>query len=120
MSGEDIMKIMVGDVVTLKSGGPRMTVVSIDDERCACIWFSGEELRKETFPRNALISELQARMGRGISDGGSLTPDRAQLGDKIALAPWYTDEGVGIKPGPASVTDRSYQLTTDGRLVRGS
>ena len=30
--------IKVGDVVVLKSGGPLMTVQSIDSNLCLCIW----------------------------------------------------------------------------------
>ncbi|NMH66931.1 YodC family protein [Shewanella salipaludis] len=33
------MAFKVGDVVVLKSGGPRMTVVEIDELDCFCQWF---------------------------------------------------------------------------------
>lgn len=35
----------IGDVVRLKSGGPKMVVVKIDDDdgRLTCRWFSDEE-----------------------------------------------------------------------------
>jgi uncharacterized protein YodC (DUF2158 family) len=36
------MEFKVGDVVRLKSGGPAMTIASIDREgpvRCYCVWF---------------------------------------------------------------------------------
>lgn len=31
----------VGDVVLLKSGGPKMTIVSIDEQVAETIWFDG-------------------------------------------------------------------------------
>ena len=44
--------IKIGDVVQLKSGGPKMTVVYVDNlegtDRCFCVWIddSGKEQRK--------------------------------------------------------------------------
>jgi uncharacterized protein YodC (DUF2158 family) len=40
-----------GDVVQLNSGGPHMTVISIDDDAAFCVWFNakGESLQRE-FP----------------------------------------------------------------------
>jgi uncharacterized protein YodC (DUF2158 family) len=48
MSEERIFK--VGDVVILKSGGPKMTVLATG-EGVRCVWFvkGGEELEKEDF-----------------------------------------------------------------------
>lgn len=32
----------VGDVVQLKSGGPKMTIMQVyDEEMCQCTWFDG-------------------------------------------------------------------------------
>lgn len=49
MSEERIFK--VGDVVMLKSGGPKMTVLATEGEGVRCVWFvkGGEELEKEDF-----------------------------------------------------------------------
>jgi uncharacterized protein YodC (DUF2158 family) len=39
------MEIKAGDVVWLKSGGPKMTVKSIDSKQlCKCIWFQHGEI----------------------------------------------------------------------------
>ena len=35
------MNFAVGDVVRLKSGGPRMTVLSANGEDVQCVWFEG-------------------------------------------------------------------------------
>ena len=44
-----------GDVVTLKSGGPRMTVtIEVDDERVSCVWANGRELREAVIRKVAL------------------------------------------------------------------
>ncbi|MFD0937221.1 DUF2158 domain-containing protein [Methylobacterium trifolii] len=34
------MKIEVGSIVVLKSGGPTMTVASIEGEKAMCEWFN--------------------------------------------------------------------------------
>ena len=48
-------KFKVGDVVQLKSGGPEMTIEGIGDEGWAdCVWFSGLEAKRESFPLDAL------------------------------------------------------------------
>ena len=33
------MKVQVGDVVRMKSGGPKMTVIQIDEFTAWCRWF---------------------------------------------------------------------------------
>jgi len=39
----------VGQVVRLKSGGPRMTVSAIRGDAIECTWFFGQERKVETF-----------------------------------------------------------------------
>ncbi|WP_081666725.1 YodC family protein [Laribacter hongkongensis] len=47
----------VGDVVRLKSGGPRMTIQRQDREGWLCVWFTSYEADKasyHSFPTEAL------------------------------------------------------------------
>ena len=46
----------VGDEVVLKSGGPVMTVVLVQDEVIRCQWFHGERLEHGEFPAAALTT----------------------------------------------------------------
>lgn len=48
-------KIELGDVVQLKSGGPKMTVEKIDEDgKLTCVWFDKNEQYRETFDMIAL------------------------------------------------------------------
>lgn len=47
-------KWKVGDAVFLISGGPKMTVTSVDDEMAYCTWFDEKEQRHGSFPHAAL------------------------------------------------------------------
>jgi uncharacterized protein YodC (DUF2158 family) len=41
----DKPEIKPGTLVKLKSGGPRMTVNSVDGEECEVVWFVGDDYR---------------------------------------------------------------------------
>ena len=47
----------VGDVVQLKSGGPKMTVKNVyeSDNTYSCQWFTGSKLADGHFPQDSLI-----------------------------------------------------------------
>ncbi len=51
----------VGDIVTLKSTGPTMTVeaVSTDDGNCRCVWFVNNEARRDSFPMGTLVAVVR-------------------------------------------------------------
>jgi uncharacterized protein YodC (DUF2158 family) len=57
---EAIMTFAPGDVVTLKSGGHSMTVVSVGDDDIDCLWIGDDgELFRQSIPAVALsVSEL--------------------------------------------------------------
>jgi uncharacterized protein YodC (DUF2158 family) len=43
-----------GDVVELKSGGPKMTIESIDADGCFCRWFIDKKIECGTFKPETL------------------------------------------------------------------
>ena len=53
-------KFKPGDLVQLKSGGPKMTVEILDKSRdqeaniAICVWFVGSTLKRETFFENVI------------------------------------------------------------------
>ena len=51
------MDFTVGDVVRLKSDGPKMTVIGADEEgRITCKWFTrAGKTKEEAFPAEALM-----------------------------------------------------------------
>lgn len=44
-----------GDVVKLKSDGPKMTVTRVEDNGVWCTWFAGKKNEKSFFPFDALL-----------------------------------------------------------------
>lgn len=50
------MSFKVGDVVMAKSGGPAMTVCSVDTDGVRCKWYSKkeDEFKQRLFPEAAL------------------------------------------------------------------
>jgi uncharacterized protein YodC (DUF2158 family) len=57
--GGNMSEIVAGDVATLKSGGPEMTVTdffkAVDGKiKASCSWFNGQDSKEDTFPLTAL------------------------------------------------------------------
>ena len=70
-------KFEVGDVVRLKSGGPRMTVVGRmwGSDQLLCNWFEGVRSHMGSFPAKALVgapeeSQEETERARSRSSGG--------------------------------------------------
>ena len=57
------MELKVGDTVRLKSGGPLMTIESIEDKKAFCNWFSNDELKNGTFNIETLEKEDENDLG---------------------------------------------------------
>jgi len=43
------MDFAVGDVVVLKSGGPRMTIAALEDDEAVCVWVEKNRTFRERF-----------------------------------------------------------------------
>jgi uncharacterized protein YodC (DUF2158 family) len=58
-----------GDVVRLKSGGPRMTVVGHVQlsDIMLCKWFEGDKVHTDSFPSKALEGAAEEREAQGQS-----------------------------------------------------
>ena len=51
----------IGDVVTLKSGGPPMTIeVDKEGDEYVCVWFEGSETKRGAFPSSTLMKHDDA------------------------------------------------------------
>jgi uncharacterized protein YodC (DUF2158 family) len=60
-----------GDVVQLKSGGPKMTVENVGrdatgDEYVLCSWFNGTDRKQATFEPNALEMAEAPSVGAAV------------------------------------------------------
>ena len=55
------MQIKQGDVVVLKSGGPRMTASHEGNDGWMCVWFSGDELKHGRFEPECLVLASEPR-----------------------------------------------------------
>jgi uncharacterized protein YodC (DUF2158 family) len=55
----------IGDVVQLRSGGPKMTVHSlVSDGDVVCQWFESNEVHEENFPKNVLKTVVEGGIRR--------------------------------------------------------
>jgi uncharacterized protein YodC (DUF2158 family) len=89
----DVFKI--GDLVHLKSGGPKMTVKSIDPENdeVYCQWFVGNNLHQKHFPSETLMRLPDTGYFVSPVGGFILDKDRRTLeyeGQRIILTPHET------------------------------
>jgi uncharacterized protein YodC (DUF2158 family) len=61
----------IGDVVQLRSGGPKMTVHSlVSDGDVVCQWFESNEVHRENFPKEALQKVKQIPAGGSRREDG--------------------------------------------------
>lgn len=52
-------KFKVGDVVQLRSGGPKMTVTEIHDTGVRTAWFAGSKKEQGYFPFDSIVIALE-------------------------------------------------------------
>ncbi|MEL7032804.1 MAG: DUF2158 domain-containing protein [Pseudomonadota bacterium] len=53
------MEFKIGDVVQLKSGGPKMTVAAVKQDRAICVWFNGQNALHEEKSAEFLLATLK-------------------------------------------------------------
>lgn len=49
-------KFKIGDIVQLKSGGPKMTVTAVLEKAVQTAWFAGSKKEQGAFPFDAVIN----------------------------------------------------------------
>lgn len=58
-----------GDVVVLKSGGPRMTVMDVTDGKAACVWFDKTTEKRGVFEVDLLANGIRSAVGVSVNRG---------------------------------------------------
>lgn len=118
----------IGDLVHLKSGGPRMTVKSVDPKngRVYCQWFAGNALNEDYFPKDALVihpgtGELVSPVGEITFHGITFSRDRRTLkyGSRLTYLTPHEASIIDLflsQPG-AVFTHREIILMIENRLL---
>ncbi|MCF5898369.1 DUF2158 domain-containing protein [Aeromonas veronii] len=79
----DMSEFVAGDLVRLKSGGPMMVVISLNDEgHCACVWSVNNKDVSGVYPAVALISKQQVEQQQAVADK-ELSAKFARLGEAL-------------------------------------
>ncbi len=77
------LKFDPGDVVELKSGGPKMTVESAGCKNAQVAWFNGDHLQRTELSHASLKisggTTVPSDPGGGIPIGGNTAPDSSPV-----------------------------------------
>jgi uncharacterized protein YodC (DUF2158 family) len=60
------MTLEIGDIIRLKSGGPLMTVMTIEFESATATWFVGEDVKQASFSQGSI--EIHSRPSDEVID----------------------------------------------------
>lgn len=94
------IQIKPGDVVCLKSGGPRMTVEDVSDKQVSATWFDGEKLSRSLFNvATVLIRGEKREVGQGY---------------KVREIPEPLNEAIDYTLGESKVSGK-YEAAQDAR-----
>lgn len=79
------MSLRIGDVVVLRSGGPKMTVAAVKQDRAFCVWFNQRDQFHEERTGEFLVSTLNvirpkphANASESVTKGSSVETPSAQ------------------------------------------
>lgn len=51
------MELKIGDVVVLKSGGPLMTIINIENNKAICSWFDKNKPNQSIFILTSIVKD---------------------------------------------------------------
>ena len=60
----------VGDIVSLKSGGPAMTLDTIIDAKTLCMWFNTDRVKYEGYFKITSLKKVEPNLKHGVSGHG--------------------------------------------------
>lgn len=79
------MTFEIGDIVTLKSGGPKMTVWAVREDSVIDVeWFAGDLLQRDAFAPAELIASA-------ADNPRFVTPDTFTVSNDFMAVTWSTD-----------------------------
>lgn len=86
------MAFKPGDVVLLRSGGPSMTVVAVDEDEVKCVWIGeGGELFRESLP--PVVLDLVETEFEEDDENGEDDDEQVEGGDDDADDDGADDDG---------------------------
>jgi uncharacterized protein YodC (DUF2158 family) len=89
--------LQTGDIVVLRSGGPKMTVESAGPDGVMCVWFDGKQPRAKSFAAVMLHTHEEKLTIRIVLVGGDGDADPEQTLDEFRAKD--TNWGGGSRSG---------------------
>jgi phage shock protein PspC (stress-responsive transcriptional regulator)/uncharacterized protein YodC (DUF2158 family) len=96
------MNLSVGDIVQLKSGGPKMTIIGMDTDggklQLDCAWSEGETQHNGRFPPEALKTPSDPLLVEAQAPGDSKKLQRSKTNRWIAGVCGGVEKYFGVDP----------------------